>query len=386
VVRFADAMVEFQRKDFGAVDPALIAVRDGCEPPVTRYWIERTKGASKDTDIAISLLWLLFASPRMLTCQVAAADEDQADELRRAAKGIVRANPWLTKFLEVQEWRIVNKHTESTCEIIPADIAGSHGARPDVLVVNEIAHIPDGKQEFVDNLLDNASKVPFGVVIIATNAGFRDGWQYKLREVARTAPERWYFSQYTEPAPWISPAELNERQRATSAARYNRLWRGIWCSDAGDALDQADIDAAVILSGPQREAEPEQAYIAGLDLGVKFDATALVILSVNPHKRRIELASVDSWKARPGMEVNLLAVLETIRTVDAKFRPRWFVDPWQASLMIQLMRREGMRVEELPFSAPNLDKMASAVINTFYTHHRPLSRRGTAEGSEKFSA
>ncbi len=70
--------------------------------------LRRRRSASKDTDLAICLLWLLAFSPRSLACQIGAADEDQADELRKAAKGILRANAWLSGTIDIQANRIIN--------------------------------------------------------------------------------------------------------------------------------------------------------------------------------------------------------------------------------------------------------------------------------------
>src|SRR5262249_15775492 len=157
-------------------------------------WWERTKGASKDTDLAVQLLWLLGFSGRSLTIQCGAADADQADELRKAAKQILRLNAWLAAGVTINEMVLLNPRTDSRCEIIPAEGGGSDGARADLVILNELSHIQ--KREFAENLLDNAAKVPHGVVCIATNAGFNPSWQWDWRERARTSAEkgeRWYF-------------------------------------------------------------------------------------------------------------------------------------------------------------------------------------------------
>src|SRR5438309_1507312 len=85
--RFGDVMADFQRERFAAIAPALIAVARGEQPPIGRYWWEASKGCSKDSDLAVCLLWLLAFSSRPITAQIGAADQDQADELRKAAKG-----------------------------------------------------------------------------------------------------------------------------------------------------------------------------------------------------------------------------------------------------------------------------------------------------------
>ena len=64
--RFSQVMGDFQRKWFAVVAPSLLAVAAGKQPPITRFWSERTKGASKDSDCACVLLWLLaFSRPKL---------------------------------------------------------------------------------------------------------------------------------------------------------------------------------------------------------------------------------------------------------------------------------------------------------------------------------
>ena len=73
--RFADVMADFQQQCFSFINPALIAVALGKKPPTGRHWWEATKGASKYSDLAVCLLWLLAFTRRPLSCQVGAASQ-----------------------------------------------------------------------------------------------------------------------------------------------------------------------------------------------------------------------------------------------------------------------------------------------------------------------
>jgi hypothetical protein len=187
------------------------------------------------------VLWALAFASRPLRIQIGAVDRDQADELHRAAKDILRLNPWLGQRIFASNYALTCDATGAEAEIVAADIAGSHGARPDLLILNELSHVT--KWEFIENLADNASKMPNGVLIVATNAGFTGTEAWKWRELARGS-ERWSFHVFAKPAPWLDPAELAEAERRNSTARYRRLFWGVWSSGAGDALDEADIAAA----------------------------------------------------------------------------------------------------------------------------------------------
>jgi hypothetical protein len=365
-LRFGNIVADFQHQRFAALAPALLAVARGEKPAIGRYWWEATKGASKDSDLACCLLWLLAFSRRPLTCQVGAADADQAAELRKAAKDILRLNGWLAGRVSVQNWKLLCTATGSACDIISSDEAGSHGARPDVLILNELSHIT--KQEFAENLADNAAKVPHGLVVIATNAGYLDTLAWRWRELARQS-ERWSFHQWAKPSPWLDSAEIEEARIRNSNACFQRLWFGIWASGGGDAIEREDIEAAITLTGPLTATEAERERwqaVAGLDLGIKHDRSAFVVLACRPGSQRIRVASVESWKPPRGGQVDLSRVEAAVVRAHQWFHLRSVhYDPHQAGLMAQRLRRVGVPCEEVPFVGRNLDDMATTIMEVF---------------------
>lgn len=371
---FGEMMVPHHREWLDALCPAVLALAKGEKPEAGRVWMEATKGAAKDTVLAALMLWLLAFSRRPLTCQVGAADQDQADEQTKAARLWLRYSPWLADRVTINNFRIVCKATESTCEIIPADIAGSHGGRPDFLIVNEIHAIT--KWEFVQNLLDNASKMPNGLVVVATNAGHIGTEAWKLREIARTSP-RWKHLVYDRPAPWLDPAELDEARRRNSSERYARLFRGVWSRGLGDALDMNDVEAAIDrtlgpMAGPfwvvpytTDRVYPQLA--AGLDLGIKHDHSALVSLAADGARNRIRLADCQSWAPSKvtgkvdleEVEAGVLEAKERLGLVAV------YYDPYQAELMAARLRKKGVNMIEQPFTGSSLNMMATTLLETF---------------------
>ncbi|HQU42553.1 MAG TPA: hypothetical protein PK867_07055, partial [Pirellulales bacterium] len=265
-------MADFQRRDFAALAPSLAALASGTMPPVRRFWLERTKGASKDTDATVALLWLLAFAGRAVRCQVIADDQQQALEIRLIVEGILAIdaplNSLLRQVVRVQKATIISDRNGSIIEILTRDDSGSHGARPDLVLANELSHI--GDEGFASTVLDNADKVPSSVVIVATNAGFIDGWQYRWRQIAQTS-DRWHFATVATPAPWISPADLEESRRRNPAIRFRRLWAGEWVRGIGDAFSGDDIEAAVTMPGPMTGREPGVLFGGAIDLGTKRD-------------------------------------------------------------------------------------------------------------------
>jgi len=97
-------LADYQMDCFRRMAPNIHALRDGDRPMERRYWIERTKGAGKDSDLATILLWLLAFPRRPIYLQVGAADRDQAAIIRRRMVDLISYNPWLGEFVDVQRY------------------------------------------------------------------------------------------------------------------------------------------------------------------------------------------------------------------------------------------------------------------------------------------
>lgn len=395
---------DWQRTDFERLDSGWRAVAGHkIERPALRAWLERSRGHSKTSDIAVMLAWVLFASPRRLSGVVAAADRDQARLLRDAVSKLVRLNPWLSKYITVQEGRILNPHTESTCDVIASDVASSYGLLCDFIIADEVAHWRD--RGLWDSLLSTAAKRKVCLLLAITNAGFEDSWQWTVRQAIRNDPS-WYFSRLDGPkAKWITPDRLAEQRRLLPDLAYRRLWLNVWSGGSGDALHADDITAALTQAEPMRGDEPGYSFVSGLDIGISHDASALVTLGVHvghtetiatpkvklrgtlaalvdaglmevkrdepqrvrhPGTGRVRLAAVQIWQPRDGNRVDLTEVENAIVATNEKFGLSCVAcDPWQSELMVQRLQRRGLPVYLLQQTGINLQAQASAVLDVF---------------------
>jgi hypothetical protein len=367
--RLGDHWAEFQRADFAAVASLLLAIAQGVIAPIRNFWIERTKAGSKDSDVAVMILWLLLFSPRFVRIQVGAFDREQASELRYIIKAILNIDAPLNRLLadaiDVQQYRIIAHPggTESVCEILTTDAWGSHGSRPDLLVVNELTHVQS--ESFVQTLMDNTDKVPHAGRIIATNSGEVGSYQEKYRDIARDS-DRWHVSVLNEPAPWVSADDLAESQKRNPPHRFNRLWRGIWSSGEGDGLNPADIAACTTLKGPQHWRR-DRIYCAGLDLGINRDHSALCILAADPRKGMVELSALWSWNpADYGGKVDLIEIRHVVSNAYQMYQ---FVgckyDFWQAELMAQELQADGVPMSETKMGAEDLNLITRSLLDAF---------------------
>ena len=412
--RLSEVCDLWQDEDFQALDPAWRLVagqpRNGV-PCKMRGWLERPRGHSKTQDVIVQVVWALFASKRQISGVVCAVDRDQAKLCRDAADRLVRMNPWLGQILQVDQWKVTNTRTGSTLDILSADVASSYGLLIDFAVCDEISHW--SKPDLFHSILSAVAKKQNCLLLCIGNAGFRDSWQWTVRELVRKDDD-WYFSRLDGPqASWITLPRLDEQRRLLPRIAFERLWMNCWTSGSGDALEPGDIDAAITLKGSQR---PKLGwnYVAGLDLGLKRDASALVVVGrhVGYHEQhekpkkippqtmtmidlgivdapqiewdthfeegtdRLQVARVDVWKPRNGGKVSIDAIFQTIRDLDKIYRFSCVsVDPWNAAYLVELLAKEGIAIESTPFTPSNLQTMATAVLEAFSNRNIDLFHR-----------
>src|SRR5262249_55399074 len=149
-------------------------------------------------------------------------------------------NPWLGRVVSVKQWAITNDHTGSELTIMSSDVASSYGLLLDFCIADEISLCP--KRDLFDSLLSSAPKRASCLFLCIGNSGFRESWQWGLREQVRVDPD-WYYSRLDGCcASWISPQQLDEQRRLLPTMAFERLWSNQWVSAAGDALSQEVID------------------------------------------------------------------------------------------------------------------------------------------------
>lgn len=360
---FHDCIYPFQREFFGAIAPSLQAIQTGHRPERRRFWVERTKGASKDADLALCVLWLVAFAHCPTYCQVGAADREQAAILRSRIRDLLYYNEWLDRHVQIQQNQIKGRGGLGYLDIMASDSRSAHGGTPDLLILNELVHVD--KWEFAETLMSNAAKVPYGVVVIATNAGYKGTAAEKWKENA-IKDERWEMFILDKPAPWISEEDVRDEMNRLPPSSANRLWLGKWPSGKGDALTEEDIDT-VFSAHIRPLLAPEQGwrYIAAIDLGVSHDHSGLAVVGISLQDQRIRVVQLQDWAPNPNTgEVDLIDVENTCLAMKQMFNVEWFgYDPTQAKLMAQRLARKSVPMQEVSFSSPkNLTEMAESLV------------------------
>jgi len=207
-----DVADDWQQRDFRALDPGWRAVcGQPVDSPCLRGLLERGRGHSKTSDVAVMVSYALAASRRPLAGVCAAGDRDQAALLRSRIKRYCDLNPWLGNLLRVDRYAVTNPHTGSTLSVIASDVETSFGHLSDFFVLDEWTTWKS--RDLFDSLLSAAGKRRHCMLLCIGNSGFKEHWSWGVREAIRQDPD-WYLSHLSGPvASWISERQLAEQRR-----------------------------------------------------------------------------------------------------------------------------------------------------------------------------
>lgn len=336
-VPLGPALEPWQRADFEVLDPAFLVLA-GIEDRAVyrRAYLERPRGHSKTSDLAVMVAWLLAHSQRTVEGIAAAADKDQAMLLRQAITRLVELNPSLEQRLEVWQHEVRNPATRSRLDVISSDVRSSWGALPDFVICDELCHWP--RVEFWQSLLSAAAKRPNSVLVVTTNAGSGRGWHWDVREAARNSPG-WYFASLDGPqARWIAPEDLAEQKSLLPPSVYARLWLNRWQETAGEFVTLAEAEACRDLRLiMQNEGRPGRSYVAAVDYAEKRDDTVGVV--VHWEEGLLVVDRMDVARPAPEAPTPVAWVERWMEQIARAFSPVTFVlDEYQLLRVIQQMQ------------------------------------------------
>jgi len=354
---FQKFMQPWQERDFAALDLAWLSLasrspvyshRRPDDRVLRRAYIERPRGHSKTSDMAMQIAWILLAAKEPVSGLAAAADRDQANLIHRAIRRLAKLNRDVCDELVFVQHLVKNSTTGSQLEVISSDVRSSWGALPDFVVCDELCHWE--KPDLWYSLLSSAAKKPTCLLIVLTNAGVGRGWQWDVREHAQ-ANDSWYFSSLDGPhAPWITDEWLTEQRALLPAPVFERLWLNEWQHSDGEFVSLAEAEACrdESLSRQDRGINGIR-YIAAIDYAEKRDFTVGCVC--HHDGSRIVVDRMDVVKPSPDRPTPVRWVEDWIEDVAATFSDVMFViDEHQLVGTIQNIERSYL-VKRFDFAA-----------------------------------
>ncbi len=362
--RWGERATDLQRLD-------AVALLDRGGP--RRHWIARPRGYSKTDDLAavtvVAMLERLSAGDEALAI---AADREQAGILVRRIKWIATRTPELGSALTTDRYQ-VRTAAGVRLEAMASDASGSWGRTPAWTVADELcqwSRSPSARELWISTSTA-AVKVPTSVLAVITTAGEPDHWSRGVYENA-VEDTAWRVSETHDPAPWIDPTDIEAERRRLPASIFARLWENRWVSGEDTLLKYEDVAACASLPGAVDPVLGTQ-YVVGVDLAVRRDRAVVAVCHLEklPEDRgtRVVTDHLDVFKATHGQDIDLSQVEDTVlaRADGYNHAPTIF-DPAQGQLMMQRLRKAGLRVIEHTFSATSNSKRALTILELVRGH------------------
>jgi hypothetical protein len=333
--RFSAAAYLWQWEWAAQLAPALediAGVRPGYAGPRC-FWRTLARGHDKTTGLARVVNYLLAFSRRKLIIDAAAADADQAALLLAAMRREAELNPWMAARIKFTRDGAIGPGGELS--VLTSDAPTAAGRIPDVVICDEVTHWRT--RALWDMLYSGVTKRPDCVVVVITNAGVKDSWQWDVKEAAKAQPSRWLV--YEAPGrlqTWMSEENLAADRKLLTPSEARRLLDNEWIDPAEEAgyLHPADIDACESLGRElglvyNTRARRGQEYWASIDYGPKRDRTCLAVM----HQRESGLLVIDRmdvWQGSRAEEIQIADIRVWLREAREQFPDLHLVlDPYQ---------------------------------------------------------
>ena len=161
---------------------------------------------------------------------------------------------------------------------------------------------------------------------------------------------------------WISPADIEGERRRLSAASFSRLWLNEWVEAEDHLVTSENLARCVTVDRFPAKPQPNRRYVCGVDVGVKFDATAIAVghSERRDGERHVVLDALEVFRPRRGVPVPLADVEQRVETLAKRYSPcEVRFDPSQALSMVQSLAARGVSVQENPITARWNDRMAT---------------------------
>jgi phage terminase large subunit-like protein len=349
----------------------------------TLLWSE-VKKSGKTFLAALLTVWWAVTRPNTEVI-VAANDLEQAQSrVFQTCVDLIKKNSALRGLFRIQSEKLfVTNGTVVTA--IASDYTSSAGARHSLVVFDELwGYNSENLRRLFEELTPPATERDAWMLIVSYAgfteestlletlyqrglAGTRVDDALEVYEAdgllmfwAHEGRQRWQVGPRAE-------QYLAEQARTLRPGTFARLHRNEWVSAEGRFLlpEQWDscVDREQVMLGPW----PALPVCCGLDLGIKHDNAALVLITVDQEHCPL-IVRHRLWRPSPTEPLNLQAVEDYCSAVAIQYGLQaLYVDPFQAHGLIQRLASRGIAVSEFPQTQAGTTRLGQALWDAVIT-------------------
>ena len=141
-----------------------------------------------------------------------------------------------------------------------------------------------------------------------------------------------------------------------------------WVEGAGSFITRSQLDECIDPDWkPQLMGQQGFRYVAGLDLGLTKDRTALAVGHLDKAGNSVVLDYMRVWQGSMSSPVSIAAVEEELLSVAGRFSLDSIAfDPWQLQASLQRLRSR-LPVKEFSFTSESVRRLSETLFNLFQT-------------------
>jgi len=281
----------------------------------------------------------------------------------------IRLHPVLRDTLKIKNTAIENESNGATLKVLSCSKT-SAGLGFDLVVFDELWQFTSTEAR---RTIDELTNIPGkdNLILVMSYAGFESDedthlyrW-YKLgREqetgaIARDPKFYFYWRTNYEGIPWVSADYLATQRKRLTENAYRRFHENAWTQPDSAFINGDTIDKCTV-PGLLRGRACRGPVFVGVDIGLKHDCSAVVVVGAGQTANKLALYDHAIWKPTPGKALNLEHTVEQF-LLDLRQRysvDKVFFDPWQAQSSAQRLGGK-LPMREYPQTS---DRMSEAAM------------------------
>lgn len=343
---FGQVMADFQRSTFAGLDTHRHA------------WIERSRGASKSSDMAAEACVELFLGPRGGRLFAVACDLEQSAIMHELATGFLQRTSGLGRAVRIEKHRILLPAHDSVLTILSADAPSAYGLLPTWILCDEVAQWPERGDDLWTALWSAVPKRSAKVRCITTPGWSMDSLAWRIRTLALESPQ-WFVPEPQGPAPWIPASEIEAQRKSLPAHTFRRLFECQWTPSEGAFLSGQEVEAVFTEDLPNATGP----VVLAVDLGLTRDACVCAQVRGDQTTGLVVVEALHVWQARNGGKVDLREVREDVMVLARRTNAPVIADRWQAELLLQDLQTAGVQTMEYQATGEGRRRVFQALLD-----------------------
>jgi phage terminase large subunit-like protein len=343
------------------------------------------KKSGKTTINAAVTVWWAFTHPSD-EIFIVANDFDQAQgRVFKAIVGLIKNNPELARAAKIQS-RQISLSNGTVITVLPAEYTGAAGSNHGFTSWDEVWGYTS---ESAIRLWEEMTPVPTrknSIRFITTYAGWEnestllrtlykravgtdedpEGQGTRLHPglpiYANEAARLFCYWDHEPRMPWQDAKYYDGQRQTLRASNYLRLHENRWVTTETAFITPEMWDACIDSERRPLMATRQMPIYVGVDVATKHDCSSVVAVYYEANALVLGLHRI--WTPTATDPVNIEATVEAyLRDLNARYRVQSIVvDPFQMVRSIETLKREGLRIRELPQTSATTTQMGQILF------------------------